>query len=312
MRNVAKPYFKPSFTDGWWTDHWIRQAVDELFDRVTAKDHADLNLELCALLPMSVITIGFGLPRAEAVSFRKALHDVLTARKDPARAVEAHHEIEQLLRGLMEARRAAPKDDLVSRMVHADYEVEGGGTRKLTNDEVMRYCMLIIHAGGGTTWRQLGTTIKALLDHPDQLEALRKDRSLLRPTIQESARWRPTDLIFSRWVEHDTELEGVPIKADSVVQVSIGTANRDPAHWTDPDSFDIHRPLKRNFAFGGGIHACLGQHLSRQEMEVALTALLDRLPNLRWDPDKPRSRHAGGSLIGRGPDALHVRFDRPA
>ena len=89
----------------------------------------------------------------------------------------------------------------------------------------------------------------------------------------------------------------------------LGTANRDRNQWENPDQLDIHRPVKRHFAFGAGNHACLGQHLSRQEMEVALGALLDRLGDLRWDPDAPPAVLGGGTLIGRGPVSLNVRYN---
>ncbi len=308
MRNIAKPYFKPSFAGTWWNDNYIVQAVDELFDKITAKDHAELNMELCAPLPVSVITVGFGVPAKEGIALRRACHEVM-ANHDPAVVAASRAEIERILVGLIADRRANPKEDLVSKFVHADLQLEDGSIRKMTDDEVIRYCLLIIFAGGGTTWRQLGITIKALLDNPDQMELLRADRSLLRPTIQESSRWYPTDPVFLRWVTRDTELGGVKMKAGSLAYLCVATANRDRDEWEDPDRFDITRPIKRHFAFGAGPHACLGQHLSRQEMEVALGALLDRLPNLRWDPDKPESQITGGTLVGRGPDALHVRFD---
>jgi cytochrome P450 len=304
MRNVSKPWFKPSFTDGWWTEMWTIAAVDELFDRLCEKDRADLNLELCAPLPMSVVSTGFGIPMAEALEFRKAL--LLHGSQEEM--AKGHAYAASVLTRLMEERRAAPKDDLISRFVHADLEMEDGSTRKMTNEEVMRYCFLIIHAGGGTTWRQLGITIKSLLDHPEQLEALRNDRSLMRPAIQEITRWYPTDTAFLRYVEKDTVLEGVDIKAGSIIMLCLGTANRDRKQWENPDVMDIHRPAKRHFAFGAGAHACLGQHLSRQEMEVALGALLDRLGDLRWDTDHPPAALGGGTLIGRGPIALHVRY----
>lgn len=304
LRDVAKPWFKPSFTDGWWTDKWIVDAVDEIFDRLTAKDHADLNLELCAPLPMSVVSTGFGIPAAEALEFRKAL----LMHGTPEEMAKGHAHASAVLTGLMDERRAVPGDDLISRFVHADIELEDGSTRKLSPAEVMRYCFLIIHAGGGTTWRQMGITIMTLLNHPDQMAALRQDRSLMRQAIQEVTRWYPTDTAFLRYVEKDTMLEGVAMKAGSIAMLCLGSANHDRKQWDDPDTFNIHRAVKRHFAFGAGAHACLGQHLSRQEMEVALGALLDRLGDLRWDPDFPPAKMGGGTLIGRGPDALQVRY----
>lgn len=304
LRNVSKPWFKPSFTDGWWTDRWIVAAVDEIFDRLCTKDHADLNLELCAPLPMSVVSTAFGLPTSEALEFRKAL----LLHGTPEEMAKGHAIVVEVLTRLINDRRAEPRDDLISRFVHADIEDQDGTARKLNDGEIMRYCMLIIHAGGGTTWRQLGITIKSLLDHPEQFEAVRKDRSLLRQAIQEVTRWYPTDTCFMRYATRDTVLEGVEIPQGSIMMLCLGTANRDRKQWENPDALDIHRPAKRHFAFGAGAHACLGQHLSRQEMEVALGALFDRLGDLRWDPEMPPAALGGGTLIGRGPVALHVRY----
>ncbi len=304
LRNVSKPWFKPSFVEGWWTDKWIKDAVDEIFDRLCTKDSADLNLELCAPLPMSVVSTAFGIPAAEALEFRKAL--LMSGGSEEM--AKAHAYAGDVMTRLMDERRDNPKDDLISRFMHADIENDDGTKRKLTNAEAMRYCFLIIHAGGGTTWRQLGITIKSLMDHPEQMEAVRKDRSLLRGAIQEITRWYPTDTAFLRHVVKDTVFEGVEMKAGSVAMLCLGTANRDRTQWENPDVLDIHRPAKRHFAFGAGNHACLGQHLSRQEMEVALNALFDRLGDLRWDPDAPPAVLGGGTLIGRGPVSLNVRY----
>lgn len=307
-RDIAKPYFKPSFTSSWWNEKWIVHAVDELFERITAKDHADLNMELCAPLPMSVVSLGFGLATEDALPLRLAVHEV-TQHKSPESVAAANKEIQRILLGVIAQRRESPRDDLISKFIEADFRTEDGGTRKLEDDEILRYCSLIIFAGGGTTWRQLGITIMALLDNPEQLAALKADRGLMRAAIHESTRWYPTDPVFLRQVAKDTELGGVELKAGSILYLCIATANRDRGQWQDPDRFDIHRPIKRHFAFGAGAHACLGQHLSREEMEVALNAVLDRLPNLRWDPDKPHPAITGATLVARGPNALPVRFD---
>ena len=308
MRDISKPYFKPSFTRTWWNENWVVRAVDELFDQITGKNHADLNMELCAPLPVSVVSIGFGLSSQDALPLRLAVHEV-TLHKSPESVAAANAEINRILMSTIVERRKLPQDDLISKFIAADFEDEDGSTRKLTNEEVLSYCILIIFAGGGTTWRQMGITIMALLDNPDQLELLRNDRSLLRNTIQESTRWYPTDPVFLRWVAKDTVLGGVEMKSGSIAYLCVATANRDRTQWEDPDRFDIRRPTKRNFAFGAGAHACLGQHLSREEMEVALNTLLDRLPNLRWDPDKPHPRITGAALVARGPDSLPVLFD---
>jgi cytochrome P450 len=113
--------------------------------------------------------------------------------------------------------------------------------------------------------------------------------------------------MFSRWVTQDTELEGVRVPGGSVVHLCIGAANRDPARWDHPDDFDITRTIKPSFGFGGGPHVCLGMHVARAEMLTGINALLDRLPDLRLDPDHEMPRFIG--LYERGANEIHVAFD---
>jgi cytochrome P450 len=114
--------------------------------------------------------------------------------------------------------------------------------------------------------------------------------------------------MFSRWVTRDIELHGVSIPEGSVVHIGIGPANRDPARWESPDEYDIARPLKPSLAFGGGAHVCVGMHVARAEMTVAINGLLDRLPNLRLDPDAEAPRIIG--MYERGPTEIPVLFGR--
>ncbi len=168
--------------------------------------------------------------------------------------------------------------------------------------------LLLLGAGSGTTWKQMGTTLTALLQRPELLEAVRADRQLLRPAIEEAVRWMPTDPMFSRWVMADTELGGVEIPAGSVVHLAIGAANRDPTRWDRPDEYDITRKFRPSLGFGQGVHICLGMHVARAEMIIATSALLDRLPNLRLDPDAEPPRFVG--MYERGATAIPVLFDK--
>jgi len=106
-------------------------------------------------------------------------------------------------------------------------------------------------------------------------------------------------------VIRDTELHGVELPKGAHLHMCLAAANRDPSRWEEPDRFDIHRSFRRSLAFGAGAHSCLGQHVARQELTVALNALFDRFPNMRWDPSMPPP-YLTGSLIQRGPGALHV------
>jgi len=136
---------------------------------------------------------------------------------------------------------------------------------------------------------------------------VKADPSLLEAAVLESVRWHP-ELVFPRKVKRDTVLEGVELPEGTQLHLCLGAANRDPARWGNPDQFDINRPFKRSVAFVAGAHSCLGQHVARQEIEAALGGLLERFPNIRWDPSKPPPKIIG-NLVQRGPDALHVLLD---
>src|SRR5262249_14339099 len=205
------------------------------------------------------------------------------------------------------ARRTQPSDDLISVLVQAEIIDEDGITHRLTDREIDSFVLLLLGAGSGTTWKQMGTTLTALLQRPELLNAVRTDRALLRPAIEESVRWMQTDPMFSRWVVADTELGGVELPAGSVVHINIGAANRDPQRWDRPDEYDLTRRMRPNLGFGQGAHICLGMHVARAEMAVAIGALLDRLPKLRLDPDAEPPRLV--DMYEGGASAIPVRFD---
>ena len=128
---------------------------------------------------------------------------------------------------------------------------------------------------------------------------MRDDRAQLRPVVEESLRWMPTDPMFSRFVAHDTELAGVDDPRGRVVHMCLAAANRDPSRWERPDEFDPGRPVQPHMGFGTGAHICLGSHVARAEIVTAIGALLDRFPDLRLDPDAPRRTSPGCTNAGR-------------
>jgi cytochrome P450 len=307
VRGAIQPLFSPDAAGTWWHEKVIKETVETLISKIEKKRSADLFLELCARMPVHVVSAGFGIDPQEIVTFRIALLGGagVESAEDRAAGQAKSHEI---LTRVIEARRKKPEDDIISKLVHTEITLEDGTKRLLTNEELIANCRLIVLAGGGTTWRQLGITLFALLNNPDQLEAVKADRSLLPNVILESARWHATDLVFPRLVQQDVTLEGVEVPKGALLHMCLGSANRDPARWADPEKFDIFRPVQRAVAFGAGAHSCLGQHVSRQEMVVALNTVFDRLPKLRWDTSKPPARLTGG-LFARGPSALPVMFD---
>ncbi|MFB4298726.1 cytochrome P450 [Actinomadura sp. NTSP31] len=304
-RAVVQPSFGRAATQ-WWIDRWIAGITDALLSRVEGRGRAELNLDFCALLPLLTITGSFGVRMAETLRLRELIERMIgadVAREDKLAASAAAAD---LLLPVIADRREHPRDDLISRLVQERVRDEDGNLHGLADEDVLAFARLILTAGSGTTWRQLGITLWALLNNPAQLDAVRRDRSLVRAAIEESLRWEVTDPTFFRMATRDTVLGGVRVPAGARVALCLTAANHDPARWDDPDAFDLFRPLRPHLSFAGGPHVCLGMHLARAEMTVALNAILDRLPNLRWDPDAPRPVLMG--LQMRGPARLPVVF----
>ncbi|HEU5032020.1 MAG TPA: cytochrome P450 [Spirillospora sp.] len=304
-RAVVQPSFGRAAMR-WWTDRWIAGITDTLLRRVEGRGRAELNLDFCALLPLLTITGSFGVRMAESLRLREAIEQMIGADVPREDKLAASADAAGMLLPLIAHRRENPQDDLISRLVRERVRDEDGTLRGVTDEEVLAFARLILTAGSGTTWRQLGITLWALLNNPDQLDAVRRDRSLVRAAIEESLRWEVTDPTFFRMATRDASLGGVRIPAGSRVALCLTAANHDPSRWDDPDAFDVFRPLRPHLSFAGGSHVCLGMHLARAEMTVALNAILDRLPDLRWDPDAPRPVLMG--LQMRGPARLPVVF----
>jgi cytochrome P450 len=284
-RNLVQQYFQPDMATNWWRSRVIEDLVDELLSSFEKQESVDLNAQLFARVPLHTITMGFGLTVSEGLEFHG--HMLVSAQAgESEKALEARGKAGLVLRNAIEERQARPREDLISQLAHADLEDDDGSIRKLTVEEIEAFCRLIVFGGSDTTWRQMGIALFALLNHPDQMADLIADRSLMEAAILESARWYPQPL-FPRQVIRDTELHGVELPKGAHLHMCLAAANRDPSRWEEPDRFDIHRSFRR------------------QELTVALNALFDRFPNMRWDPSMPPP-YLTGSLIQRGPGALHV------
>jgi cytochrome P450 len=292
-RALVQPSFVPAKAQ-WWITNWIGGLVEALVDGIVAEGRAELNVDFCAPIPVMTITGSFG------ISVERAL-DVRESMGDPMKIIE-------MLTPIIEARRAEPSDDLISVLVESEITDEDGVSHRLSDAEIHSFALLLLAAGSGTTWKQMGIALAALLERPDVLAEVRDDRTLLKAAIEESLRWTPTDPMFSRWVTQDIDFHGTHVPKGAVMHLCLGAANRDPARWEDrPDEFDIHRPMKPSMGFGGGAHICLGMHVARAEMATGINALLDRLPNLRLDPDAAPPRPVG--FYERGVMEIPVIFD---
>jgi len=291
-RGLVQPSFVPARAE-WWIRNWIQHTVDLLVDRLAADGRAELNVDFCAAIPVLTITGSFGVPVDRALDIRASV-------QNPVATVE-------MIKPIVAARREAPEDDLISVLVDAELTDEDGVRHRLTDPEIYSFALLLLAAGSGTTWKQMGITLAALLQQPEFLRAVTNDRQLLRPAIEESLRWSPTDPMFSRWVTRDVDFCGVHLPKGAVLHICLGAANRDPARWERPDEYDIFRPMKPSFGFGGGPHICLGMHVARAEMMVGIGALLDRLPGLRLDPEAEPPKIIG--MYERGAMGINVVWD---
>ncbi len=182
---------------------------------------------------------------------------------------------------------------------------------QLDDEEIYSFLRMLLPAGIETTYRSSGNLLSLLLTHPEQLDAVRADRTLLPQAIEEALRFESPVMITPRVATNATNLGGVDIPAGAGVTAVLASANRDPAAYDDPETFDIFRDPKQHVSFGVGAHLCLGMHLARMETRVALNALFDRLPNLRLDQTEARrvDAHIHGDSLFRSPTALPVIWD---
>lgn len=272
----------------------IAELTNELLDDVSG-DRMELVTDLAYPLPVIVIAELLGVPSSDRPLFKKLVDGMLANSKQFSPIDDSEEQrtatkavmgqAEQLIDYFAEHiadRRAHPRDDLLTKLVEA--EVDG---ERLTDDEVATFGMILLVAGHITTTMLLGNTVLCLDTHPEQLAAVRTDRSRVPAAIEESLRYFSPFAALGRATMTDVELGGAHIPADRLVMVWIAAANRDPRTFAGPDVFDPTRDPNPHVAFGRGIHFCVGAPLARLEGRVALNILLDRLPGLRTIPDDP-------------------------
>jgi cytochrome P450 len=308
LRATAQPLFKRPRVLGWWNARFVQDTVDVLLDRIAASgdNRVDLNANLCAPLPMAVVTRAIGLEGTSVIDFRFHLHRGSFGSADTPieDRIASFQYVDRVLEELVETNLREPGDNVIASLMDNDVTEDDGSKRKLTKEEIFAFCKLVIFAGGGTTWRQLGIAIHALLSHYHFWEACREDRTLIEQAVDESLRWRATDPVFPRLCVADAEVAGVFIPANSQVQLCLGTANHDPEVFENPTAYDIFRKKEHHMGFGFGPHRCLGMDVAKQEMVLAINGLMDRFPNLRLDPGQPAPIFGG--LEHRGMTSLPV------
>ncbi len=308
-RSAIQPMMTRQQAMGWWREKWIEPFVATLVDDIERQDSGtDLMLTLCARLPMHTVTAAYGLGSDEALNFRDNLLASMAPHLTPEQRAGAVAKVRAVLLGAISARRQERRDDLISRLIDSPFTDTEGHSTHLADEDILSFSRLLLLAGGGTTFRQMGILIFALLSNRDQLEDLRADRSLMDRAIEESLRWECTDPLFHRLAMKDSVLGGVEIPEGSLIDVCLGAGNHDPQRWENPERYDLHRPEKRHIGFAAGPHTCLGRFVAVAEMTAAVNALLDRLPRMRLDDRCDPARIIGG-LQARGMNHLRVRID---
>lgn len=287
----------------------IQEIVDGLLDRVEGARAMDVIEDLAYPLPVTVICEMLGVPASDQDIFKAWSTDIarsLDAAILPAdsevipRGRNARVALADYFRSLIATRRKDPKPDLLSALIAA--EEEGN---KLSEGELVSTCMLLLIAGHETTVNLIGNGLFALLQHPDQLRALRDDPGLIPTGVEELLRFDGPVQRTGRMTTAEVEIGGKQIPKDSVVVSVIGAANRDPKQFADPDRLDVSRKDNRHIAFGFGIHFCLGAPLARLEGQIALGTLMRRMPKLALVSNVPEWRE---SSTLRGLKSLPVTF----
>lgn len=285
-----------------WEQELVVDVANELIDAFVDRGSADLVREFNFPFPTKVISGILGLPREDYRQFQRWTTAILSFFTKLDEAIVASQEVKEYMAVILAERRRHPREDLISELAQAELDGE-----RLSDEEIFSFLRLLLPAGVETTYRATGNMLFSLLSNAEQLEAVRADRDLVPQAIEESLRLETPLLNITRLATRDAEVGGVPIPAGSTLMLMLAAANRDESRYPDPDDYDITRESpKPHISFGHGPHACLGTHLARLEMRVALNLLLDRLPNLRLDPtgDDP---HIRGQVF-RSPTSLPVLF----
>jgi cytochrome P450 len=284
----------------------IRGLAEELAGALAAKGGGDLLAEVAEPLPVNVIAEMLGVPAEDRPLLRPwsagicGMFELNPSEEAQRTAVRAAVEFSAYLRGLARDRRAAPRDDLISALAQV---VDEGGDR-LTEDELIGTCVLLLNAGHEATVNATGNGWWALFREPGELVRLRDEPALLPSAVEELMRYDTPAPMFERWVLEDIEVGGVTIPRGQEVALLFASANRDPEVFSDPDRLDLGRDPNPHITFGLGVHYCLGAPLARIELAESYGALLSAAPGMRlgsepqWKP----------GFVLRGLRELHVEI----
>ncbi|MEG4634807.1 cytochrome P450 [Microcoleus sp. AR_TQ3_B6] len=312
LRKLGNPGFTTRAIESWRSI--IQNTTDRLLDRVQNQGGMDVVSDLAVALPGFIISEIFGVPETDRANLLEWARDIGTffgaaggstiemaelARKADKAAVNFC----ALIRQLIEQRRRQPGTDMIS-LLSVAYQEQGFNDRELPF-----LCMEILNTGLLTTTDLIANGVNALLSHPDQLQKLKKNPTLINSAVEEILRFDTSVPFSTRIAKQDLTIGGKNITAGSIIALGFGPANHDPEKFEEPEVFDITRTPNEHLGFSSGIHFCVGAVLARMELTICLTTLLRRLPNLRFDPDKQAIPTKHSNLVLKGFDSLRVKFD---
>lgn len=293
---------------------YLVDHAHEMIDSFIDRGHCDFKEEFAAPLPLGVIADQLGAPRSDMPLFRKwtdAIIETLGIMLTPERRLECTKliiEYQHYFVDRINEKKANPQEDILSALVAARHD-DG---RELTTEELLAVIQQLLVAGNETTRTHLVASMALLIQHPDQQDLLRQDLTLVPKFVEESLRLEsPVQGLF-RTTKEETVLAGKTIPAGAKLYVCYGSANRDDGKFPDAETLDINRSnATQHMAFSYGIHRCIGQMLARKELEIGLTAVLERMENIQFAPEQGPIKHVP-SFILRGIESLHITFDKKA
>ncbi|MCY0853743.1 cytochrome P450 [Cupriavidus sp. D39] len=312
-RGLLQPVFMPETVNRWRPeiDRLIRK---DFLEPLVPQKKADL-MDFGLYFPIRAMYALMGFPTDDPARFNQyatwALSMVAGNQVDPEKikifgpiSAAAVKSLYDAVKEVVVRRRAegADGDDLISRLMRAEYE-----GHKLDDHEVTTFVRSLLPAAGETTTRTFSSVMTLLLERPELVERVRKDRSLISKVIDEAVRFEPVATFKVRQAARDVEIAGVKVAKGALVQCMVVSANRDEEAFDQPDTFDIDRKPKPSFGFGFGTHMCIGQFFAKVEMQCAINAILDLFPNIRLDPSKAAPRITGAQL--RGAKSVPVIWD---
>ncbi len=284
----------------------IQEIVNDLLDQVRNKGTMDIIADLAEPLPVIVIARMLGIPNEAQDQLHQwskvfiRILDSLVSLEEYEVLNKVIEDFQEYLRHLIAEREKDPQEDLISALIAARNQGE-----RLSQEELLATCILLFMTGEETTVNTIGNGMLALLSYPEQMETLKREPTIIQNAVEEILRYDSPVQMTNRIAIDNIEIGNQTIQAGEKITLCIGSANRDPAQFSDPDRFNINRSENNHLAFGDGIHYCLGAALARAQAQIAINTLVQQFPNLKLATDKLEWRD---NIVLRGLKTLPITF----